>query len=86
MAMFAGAQADAQINLGNILKNVVSGSKEKTEKENSASTEKSGGLLSTLSNIFSGDKVATKDKIIGTWVYEGPAVVLSSDNTLKNLG
>jgi hypothetical protein len=42
--------------------------------------------LSTLSNIFSGDKVATKDKIIGTWVYEGPAVVLSSDNTLKNLG
>lgn len=86
MAMFTGAQADAQINLGNILKNVVSGSKEKTEKENSASTEKSGGLLSTLSNIFSGDKVATKDKIIGTWVYEGPAVVLSSDNTLKNLG
>ena len=70
MAMFTGAQADAQINLGNILKNVVSGSKEKTEKENSASTEKSGGLLSTLSNIFSGDKVATKDKIIGTWVYE----------------
>ena len=86
MAMFTGAQADAQINLGNILKNVVSGSKEKTEKENSASTEKSGGLLSTLSNIFSSDKVATKDKIIGTWVYEGPAVVLSSDNTLKNLG
>ena len=36
--------------------------------------------------IFSGDKVATKDKIVGTWVYEEPAVVLTGDNALKNLG
>lgn len=80
------AQADAQISIGNILKNVVSGSKEKTETESSSSESKAGGLVSALTNIFSGSKVATKDQIIGTWVYEEPAVVLSSDNSLKNIG
>ena len=30
--------------------------------------------------------MATEDKIIGTWVYEEPAVVLSSDDMLKNIG
>ncbi len=80
-----GMQADAQINLGNMLKKVVSGNKEKTTDENSGE-DKKGGLLSALTNVFSNSLVATKDKIVGTWVYEGPAVVLSSDNALKNIG
>lgn len=85
-AFVFSTQADAQISLGNILKNVVSCNKEKTETESSSSESKSGGLVSALTSIFSGNKVATKDQIIGTWVYEEPAVVLSSDNSLKNIG
>ena len=83
--VFASVQADAQISLGNILKNVVSGDK----KETTTTTEddsKSGGILSALTSVFSNSKVATKDKIVGTWVYEEPAVVLSSENKLNNLG
>lgn len=83
--MLAGTQADAQISLGNILKNVVSGDKEKTN-EKTDNESKAGGILSALTNVFSGSKVATKDKLVGTWVYEEPAVVLSSNNALKNIG
>lgn len=85
-ALFFSAQANAQLNLGNILKNVVSGAKEKTETNSSQSSNNGGSIVSALTNIFSGSKVATKDKIIGTWVYEEPAIVLSSDNSLKNIG
>lgn len=81
--LLAGVQAEAQISLGNILKNVVSGGKQETTTEGES---KSGGILSALTSIFSSDKVATKDKIVGTWVYEEPAVVLSSENQLSNLG
>lgn len=85
-ALFFSAQANAQLNLGNILKNVVSGAKEKTETNSSQSSNNGGSIVSALTNIFSGSKVATKDNIIGTWVYEEPAIVLSSDNSLKNIG
>ena len=88
-ALMFGAQAEAQISLGNILKNVVSGVKENKDTTKSSSDSdgsQAGGLLSALTSIFSGDKVATKDKIIGTWVYEEPAVVLTGDNALKNIG
>lgn len=87
-ALIFSTQADAQISLGNILKNVVSGNKTETtdSKSNSSTSSQGSGILSALTNIFSGDKVATKDKIIGTWVYEEPAVVLTSDNALKNIG
>lgn len=46
----------------------------------------SGSLLSGLSSIFSSSAVATKDQIVGTWTYEEPAVVFSSDNALASLG
>lgn len=87
-AFLFSAQADAQISLGNILKNVVSGgSTDKTTTTQSTTSKSSGsGLLSALTSIFSSSKVATEDKIIGTWVYEEPAVVLSSDDALKNIG
>lgn len=47
-------QADAQISLGNILKNVVSGgSSEKTTTETTSSDNSGvGGLLSSLTSIF----------------------------------
>jgi hypothetical protein len=88
-AFVFSAQADAQISFGDILKNVVSGTKDNTETTNQKSNtgdSTQGGLLSALTSIFSSDKVATEDKIIGTWVYEEPAVVLTGDNALKNIG
>lgn len=87
-ALFFTVQADAQINLGNILKNVMSGGSSEQITTDTTSSDKSdgGSILSALTSIFSSSKVATEDKIIGTWVYEEPAVVLSSDDMLKNLG
>lgn len=90
-AFAVSMDADAQFDLGNVLKNVVSGAKGKTESADkdrlsNDDGQQGGGIISALTSIFSGDKVATKDKIVGTWVYEEPAVVLTGDNALKNLG
>ena len=61
--MVASMPADAQISLGNILKKVASGNNEKTATETD-SESKTGGILSALTNVFSGSKVATKDKLV----------------------
>lgn len=84
--LISGVNANAQFNLGNVLKGIVSGSKSDSTENTDSSSSGTSGILSTLTNIFSDKLVATKDKIIGTWVYEEPAVVLSSDNMLQNLG
>ncbi len=39
-------------------------------------------LVSNLTSVFSSDKQATADNIIGTWVYSEPAIVFTSDNIL----
>ncbi len=78
--MMMGMQANAQVSLGNILKGVASAA------SGSTSSTEDGGLLSGLTSIFSKDKVATKDQIVGTWTYQEPAVVMTSDNVLENLG
>lgn len=83
--MIPAMQAEAQINLGNILKDVVSASSDSSTSTKNNSEGKSG-LFSSLTSIFSSNKVATKDKIIGTWVYDEPAVVMQSSNALKNIG
>lgn len=83
--MIPAMQAGAQINFGNILKGVVSGSSDSSKSTKNNSDSKSG-LFSSLTSIFSSNKVATKDKIIGTWVYDEPAVVMESSNALKNIG
>lgn len=85
LSMMTVVNAEAQIDLGSIVKNVVSGTTGTTTSTKSSTSSKSS-LLSSLTSIFSSSKVATKDKIIGTWVYTEPAVVMSSSNTLKNLG
>lgn len=43
-----------------------------------------GDVVSTLTSVFSPDKQATANNIIGTWVYSEPAIVLQSDNVLTN--
>lgn len=51
-----------------------------------ASSNSSSDIISGLTSIFSPSKVATKDKLVGTWTYTEPAVVFSSSNVLKNIG
>ena len=39
-------------------------------------------MLLSLTSIFSSDKQATAEKIVGTWSYTEPAIVFTSDNIL----
>ncbi len=60
---------------------------ESTESEEAESTEESSSSSKkhSLSDLLSGKK-ATKENLVGTWVYKEPAVVLSSSNILKDAG
>lgn len=75
MAMMFSASVNAQNDLGNILGNVLGAA-----TGNSSSTD--GNLISTLTSVFSSDKQANKNNIIGTWSYTEPAIVFTSDNIL----
>ena len=72
LTTFSTQRAGAQTDLGNILNNVLGGN-------NSTSD-----VVSGLTSIFSSSKQATEKTIIGTWVYEEPAIVLQSDNVLTS--
>ena len=67
MMMFS-AQVNAQ-TLGNVLGSVLN-------------NQQSGDLVQGLTTVFSSDKQATAEKIIGTWTYTEPAIVFTSDNIL----
>lgn len=69
-------QIKAQNTLESVLENLSSSSSGNTGKN----------VISGLTSIFSSSKVATADKIVGTWVYEEPAVVFESSNMLKKAG
>lgn len=76
LMLMCGASAKAQLNLGNIVGSVL----------NNGSSDSNSGtdLISNLTSVFSGSKQASKDNIVGTWVYEEPAIVFQSDNFLSN--
>lgn len=82
VVLIASAGANAQTSLGDILNKV----KTSVASKDESTVGGNGGLISALTGVFSKDKVATKDKIIGTWIYEEPAVVFKSDNMLKKAG
>lgn len=67
--VFAVNTANAQ-NLGNILGNLVGGGK-------------AGEVLSTVTNVISSKFIPTSAQIVGTWKYEKPAVMFTSDNVLN---
>lgn len=82
MLLFANGTS-AQIDLGGVLGGLLGG-KSSNEKTSSASS-KTSDIISGLTAIFSPDKQASKNNIIGTWTYSEPAIVLSSDNILTNV-
>lgn len=45
---------------------------------------KGGSLISGLTSIFSGSKTATNKNIVGTWIYQEPAILLTSNNVLTS--
>ena len=71
--MLSAGAANAQ--LGDILGKVSS----------AASSATSGNsTLNTLTNIISSKLVPTSQQILGTWTYQEPAVMFTSDNALKS--
>ena len=71
--MLSAGAANAQ--LGDILGKVAS----------AASSATSGNsTLNTLTNIISSKLVPTSQQILGTWTYQEPAVMFTSDNALKS--
>lgn len=44
----------------------------------------SSSLLSGITSLFSSQKQASTQNIVGTWVYSEPAIVLQSDNVLTS--
>lgn len=65
--------ADAQ--LGDILGKVASAA---------TSATSGNSTLSSLTGIISSKLIPTEKQIIGTWAYEEPAVMFTSDNVLKS--
>lgn len=45
-------------------------------------SSQTGDVVQGLTSVFSSDKQATADNIIGTWSYSEPAIVFTSDNIL----
>lgn len=70
---FCAQNASAQTDLGSILGGVLGGT-----------ASNGSDLVSGLTSIFSPNKQATTSNIVGTWVYEEPAIVLTSSNVLTN--
>ena len=66
MMMFS-AQSQAQ-SLGDVL--------------NAIGSQQGSDVAQGLTSIFSSEKQATAEKIVGTWVYTEPAIVFTSDNIL----
>ena len=76
----ASIEMQAQINLDNVLNQVKSAAASVSSATSDVTT------TSALTTVFAGNKAATKDKVIGTWTYQEPAIVFKSHNFLKNAG
>lgn len=74
--LMCGINANAQLDLGNIIGSVVSGS----------TSSDTSDLISNLTSVFSSNKQASKNSLVGTWEYSEPAIVFTSDNFLAKAG
>lgn len=72
LMLMLSVPASAQIDLGNVLNDVLG----------SSNRQQVGDLVSNLTSVFSSNKQATAEKIVGTWAYSEPAIVFKSNNLL----
>ena len=84
--LMACLNAQAQLNLGNVVKGLSGSSSSSKTSTSSSSSSSVSSLVSGISSLFSSSKTATADKLVGTWTYKQPAVVFESDNVLSSLG
>lgn len=75
--MLLGVQSASAQSLDDILGAI--GSTTSQSQEN-----KGGSLISGLTSIFSSSKTATNKNIVGTWAYQEPAILLTSNNVLTS--
>jgi hypothetical protein len=72
LMILAATNVNAQNDLQGILNGVLGGGQ-------------SDDIVSGITSIFSKDKQATTNNIIGTWSYQEPAIVFTSDNLLTKV-
>ena len=75
LMLMSGTNANAQFDLGSIIGGITG---------NSSST--TNDVISGLTSIFSSNKQASADNIVGTWAYDSPAIVFESDDLLSKTG
>lgn len=75
VTMMLAVNVNAQLDL----KNVLGGVLESTSGSNGTNAE---NVISNLTSVFSSDKQAKENNVVGTWSYSEPAIVFSSDNLL----
>lgn len=85
MALLSGmfmmtTSMSAQIDLNSIANSVLNGGNQSA----SGQSGNTGDLINSLTTIFSSNKQANDNNIVGTWSYSEPAIVLSSNNFLTN--
>ena len=69
----------AQIDLKGLADQVLGGSSSSQQGGNNT-----GDLIQNLTTVFSKNKQAKSDNLVGTWSYTEPAIVLNSGNFLSN--
>lgn len=72
LLLLAAPSMKAQTDLQGVLNGVLGGGQ-------------SDDIVSGITSIFSSDKQATANNIIGTWSYTEPAIVFTSDNLLTKV-
>lgn len=72
----------AQIDLKGIAGQVLGGNSSSSSSGNKQSS--GNDLIQSLTTVFSKDKQASANNIVGTWEYSEPAIVLNSGNFLSN--
>ena len=83
LALTVATSGHAQIDLGDLAGKVLGGVSSSASSQTSGQTE-NGGLMQTLTSVFSKDKQASANNIVGTWSYSEPAILLTSSNILSN--
>ena len=84
LALTVATSAQAQIDLGDLAGKVLGGVTSSSASSQTSGQTESGGLMQTLTSVFSKDKQASANNIVGTWSYSEPAILLTSSNILSN--
>ncbi len=87
LGMAFSVHADAQSQLGGLLKNVLGGTTTTTTTDDDTSgTTTTTSVLSSLFQYLVGTSSVSNSSLKGDWSYESPAVAFESESLLKKAG